>query len=212
MQHGEVRALPGPGRRGRPAAGGRCAAAAPAASSRCRPRRPRPRGRSGAPRRRWTTKPSSTIAPSRWYAVLRGRSQARMIRSSGTGSGWLARNRSTRSARVAAGTWLMAAYCHRPRGGRGAGGRTRIGPGVRPRWLLGAVGPVRARVHGRVGGAVRVGRARPGGVGAGGAGGAWSRSSCPWCRCRRARRARVPVVPVVPGSATGVPVEGVVGE
>ena len=38
-----------------------------------------------------------------------GRSQARMIRSSGTGSGWLARNRSTRSARVAAGTWLMRA-------------------------------------------------------------------------------------------------------
>ena len=44
----------------------------------------------------------------------RGRSHARMMRSSGTGSGWLARNRSTRSARVAAGTWLMAgqAYGH----------------------------------------------------------------------------------------------------
>ena len=40
--------------------------------------------------------------------MLRGRSHARMIRSSGTGSGWLARKRSTRSVRVAAGTWLMA--------------------------------------------------------------------------------------------------------
>ena len=39
--------------------------------------------------------------------MLRGSSQARMIRSSGTGSGWPARNRSTRIARVAAGTWLM---------------------------------------------------------------------------------------------------------
>ena len=41
---------------------------------------------------------------SRWYAVERGSAHARAIRSSGTGSGWLARKRSTRSVLVAAGT------------------------------------------------------------------------------------------------------------
>ena len=56
---------------------------------------------------RCTTKPSSIIVLTRWYAVLRGRSHARMIRSSGTGSGWLARKRSTRRVREAAGTWLI---------------------------------------------------------------------------------------------------------
>ena len=105
--------------------------------------------------------------------MLRGSSQARTIRSRGTGSGWLARKRSTRSVRVAAGTWLMAASCHRRR----AGGRTRIGRGSD-----------RAAAGARAVGAVRAGGARavvPGSV----------------------------VVPVVvPGSATGVPVEGVVGE
>src|SRR6187397_1540978 len=44
------------------------------------------------------------MALTRWYAVLRGRPTARMIRSSGTGSGWVARYFSTWSARVAAGT------------------------------------------------------------------------------------------------------------
>ena len=94
------------GRPARRAAGGRSAAAAPAGSSRCRPRRPRPRARKRCSSARWATKPSSIIALIRWYAVLRGSSQARMIASSGTGSGWLARYRSTRRARVAAGTWL----------------------------------------------------------------------------------------------------------
>ena len=53
-------------------------------------------------------KPSSIIVPMRWYAVERGRPTARAIRSSGTGSVWLARKRRTRSARAAAGTWLIA--------------------------------------------------------------------------------------------------------
>ena len=47
--------------------------------------------------------------------MLRGRSHARTIRSSGTGSGWVARNRSTRRVRVAAGTWLMGRSWHRRR-------------------------------------------------------------------------------------------------
>src|SRR5665648_701400 len=50
---------------------------------------------------RCTTKPSTNIALSRWCTVLRGRWPARMIRSSGAGSGWLDRKRSTRRARMA---------------------------------------------------------------------------------------------------------------
>src|SRR5688572_29680708 len=59
----------------------------------------------------------------RWYAVERGRPTARAIRSSGTGSVWLARKRSTRSARAAAGTWLIATLpVVRPSGHRRRGG------------------------------------------------------------------------------------------
>src|SRR4051812_34710217 len=46
-----------------------------------------------------------------------------MIRSSGTGSGWPARNRRTRIARVAAGTWLMP---ERLRPGRPVGRRVHV--------------------------------------------------------------------------------------
>ena len=61
--------------------------------------------------------------------MLRGRSHARMIRSSGTGSGWLARKRSTRSVRVAAGTWLMPPIVHPRRPGAGSHGVPAAGLG-----------------------------------------------------------------------------------
>jgi hypothetical protein len=53
---------------------------------------------------RWTTKPSSIIARSKWYVDERGRPTADAMRSIGTGPGWVARNVSTRRVRVEAGT------------------------------------------------------------------------------------------------------------
>ena len=133
--------------------------------------------------------------------MLRGSSQARTIRSRGTGSGWLARKRSTRSVRVAAGTWLMGASCHRPRGGPrgrcegpGSGSRVRRRVPVLP-------GPSARCVPGFTAGSVLV----PSGlVGcpcrwcrAGAAGGAAVPVvPCRWCRCRGGAD-----VPVVPGRA-----------